>query len=104
MILRRIIRCSLRARFTCAIHTRACTSLYAYSSSSTAVLELVTRHYAYMVSGEYCKFSAFSTMVSRLALDHLTINYLNNNDFSPLLISTRLHVKALGPNLPRAPP
>ena len=56
-----------------------------------------------MVSGEYCTFSAFSTMVSRLALAHLTINYLNNNDFSPLLISTRLHVKALGPNLPRAP-
>ena len=93
MILNRIIRCSLRARFIRA-HVLLC----------TAVLELVTRHYAYMVSGEYCKFSAFSTMVSRLALDHLTINYLNNNDFSPLLISTRLHVKALGPNLPRAPP
>ena len=30
-----------------------------------------------MVSGEYCTFSAFSTMVSRLALDHLD-HYLNN--------------------------
>ena len=29
-----------------------------------------------MVSGEYCTFSAFSTMVSRLALDHLD-HYLN---------------------------
>ena len=30
-----------------------------------------------MVSGEYCTFSAFITMVSRLALDHLD-HYLNN--------------------------
>ena len=61
--------------FTCAIQR-------AHVLLCTAVLELVTRHYAYMVSGEYCKFSAFSTMVSRLALDHLTINYLNNRLFT----------------------
>ena len=63
MILHRIIRCSLRLRFIRA-HVLLC----------TAVLELITRHY--MVSGEYCTFSAFSTMVSRLALDHLD-HYLN---------------------------
>ena len=66
MILNRIIRCSLRARFIRA-HVLLC----------TAVLELVTRHYdSYMVRGEYCTFSAFSTMVSRLALDHID-HYLN---------------------------
>ena len=42
-------------------------------------------------SGEYCTFSAFTTMVSRLALDHLTIIFTKLWHAAPIRVGIRGH-------------
>ena len=48
-----------------------------------------------MVSGEYCTFSAFITMVSRLALDHLD-HYLNKRLCTSLTVGFVKYARARG--------